>query len=41
MRRVFLLAATILLLAAAMSTASFADAGGDPVPPCPPGGCAI
>lgn len=35
MRRILSLAATILLLNAALSTASFAD-GNDPVPLCPP-----
>jgi hypothetical protein len=35
MRRFLLIAATILVLATTLSTASFAD-GGDPIPLCPP-----
>jgi len=34
MRKAFQIAVTILLLTAALSTASFGD-GGDPPPPCP------
>jgi len=34
------LAATILLLASALSTSSFAD-GGNPMPECPPGACTV
>jgi len=35
MRKVLQISVTILLLAASLSTASFAD-GGDPMPLCPP-----
>ena len=35
MRRLLLVAATILVFASTLSTASFAD-GGDPIPLCPP-----
>lgn len=35
MRKVLQIAVTILLLAAGLSTASFAD-GGNPMPLCPP-----
>jgi hypothetical protein len=34
-RKILQIAVTILLLAASLSTASFAD-GGDPMPLCPP-----
>jgi len=38
-KRLFQLAATILLLAATLSTSSFGE-GGNPMPTCPPGVCA-
>lgn len=41
MRKFLQIAATILVLAASLSTASFAD-GGNPIPLCPPGqGCGL